>query len=391
MKILLTALAILVFHHWGISQLFGKSFSISDCEGAMELSRTGSYTIQFTGTSGKRIECLAYPELNGNFSQNVLWIVFRAEYSGYLGFRAKTDSSYLQGAVFRGQENESTCQSIKNGSAPMLVTFLSKDSNVIELGIDSTEISKNGVSVTKGDFIYFSFSTEEKSKTFVHFELNYLIQDENYVDQVVYDNRKKGLTNELTIQIIDAKTKKPVVSGVEMQGVKDLSGGYYASTIHIGDNPKGKLTLKCDAIGYFFKDTTIQLTGVAEQVVVISMVLVTPGKQFRIDNIQFIAGTSSFTSESSVKLKRLRDFLALNANLKIEIQGHVHSKAKKSSVIDQRLSEKRARRVLRYLVQNGIDRERLTSVGFGNKKPIFEKPKNNREEQANRRVDILIK
>jgi outer membrane protein OmpA-like peptidoglycan-associated protein len=273
----------------------------------------------------------------------------------------------------------------------MLVTFLSKESRVIEQGMDSLEIAKTGISVTKGDYIYFSFSTEDKYKSFVQFELNYLIQDENYVEQVVYDNRKKGRTNELTIQIIDSKTGKPVVSGVEMQGVKDLAGGYYASTIHIGDNPKGKLTLKCDAIGYFFKDTTVQLTGESEQVIVVTMVLVTPGKQFRIDNIQFIAGTSSFTSESTVKLKRLRDFLALNANLKIEIQGHVHSKSKKSSLLDQRLSEKRARRVLRYLVQNGIDRERLSSVGFGNKKPIFEKPRNKREEQANRRVDILIK
>jgi len=273
----------------------------------------------------------------------------------------------------------------------MLLTFLSKESRVIELGMDSLQTVKTGISVSKGDLIYVTFSTEDKFKSFVHFDINYLIQDDNYVEQVVYDNRKKERTNELTIQLIDSKTKKPVVSGVEMQGIKDLAGGYYASTIHIGDNPKGKLSLKCDAMGYFFKDTAVQLTGVAEQVVVIEMILVTPGKQFRIDNIQFIAGTSSITSESTVKLKRLRDFLALNANLKIEIQGHVHSKAKKSSVIDQRLSEKRARRVLRYLVQNGIDRDRLSSVGFGNKKPIFEKPKNKREEQANRRVDILIK
>jgi outer membrane protein OmpA-like peptidoglycan-associated protein len=389
MRTLLAVLFISLLIPTSHAQLFSKSYSISDCEGAMELSRTGSYTIQFTGTSGKRIECMAYADLNNSFSQNVLWISFRAEYSGILGFRAMTDSSYLQCAVFRGHEEESTCHAIKSGLAPMLVAFKYKNVKVVELGMDSLQMNQ-GISVNKGDLIYFVFSTDDKSKAFVHFELNHFIDDESYVDEVVYDNRNQEVKNELTVQIIDAKTKKPVVSGIEMQGIKDLAGGYYASTIHIGNNPSGKLKLKCDAVGYFFKDTAVQLTGIQEQVIVIEMILVTPGKQFRLDNIQFIPGTSSITTESFSKLKRLRDFLALNANLKIEIQGHVHSK-RKNSVIDQRLSEKRAKRVMRFLIQNGIDRARLDAVGFGNKNPLFVKPRNKREEQANRRVDILIK
>ena len=39
----------------------------------------------------------------------------------------------------------------------------------------------------------------------------------------------------------------------------------------------------------------------------------------------------------------------------------------------------------------GIDKKRLSAIGFGNKKPIFENPKNEAQKEANRRVEILIK
>ena len=52
---------------------------------------------------------------------------------------------------------------------------------------------------------------------------------------------------------------------------------------------------------------------------------------------------------------------------------------------------KRAKQVRKYLIYNGIHPSRMTAEGYGNTKPIFPNPKQAYEEQANRRVEILIK
>jgi outer membrane protein OmpA-like peptidoglycan-associated protein len=81
--------------------------------------------------------------------------------------------------------------------------------------------------------------------------------------------------------------------------------------------------------------------------------------------------------------------LALNAGIKIEIQGHVNETGQ-SSFDGQQISEARAKRVKKYLVENGINKDRLTTIGLGNTKPIYPNPKLASEEQANRRVEIKI-
>ena len=94
---------------------------------------------------------------------------------------------------------------------------------------------------------------------------------------------------------------------------------------------------------------------------------------------------------SETKLRRLKDFMALNADLSIEIQGHVNSVGEELGFTAQKLSESRAKKVMQYLVDNGIAKERMISVGYGNTRPVYPTPKFAAEEQANRRVEILIR
>ena len=80
---------------------------------------------------------------------------------------------------------------------------------------------------------------------------------------------------------------------------------------------------------------------------------------------------------------------ALNAfpDVKIVIQGHTDNTG--SKVYNQKLSERRAKRAYQYLVSQGIDKARLSSVGFGIEQPIAD---NNTEEgrRQNRRIDFII-
>jgi outer membrane protein OmpA-like peptidoglycan-associated protein len=97
-----------------------------------------------------------------------------------------------------------------------------------------------------------------------------------------------------------------------------------------------------------------------------------------------------FLPISLAALKRLLDFLALNETVRIEIQGHVNDPSNKNPKHSMMLSESRAKAVKKWLKDNGIDDSRLVAVGYGATQMIYEKPRNVEEEEANRRVTIMI-
>lgn len=80
---------------------------------------------------------------------------------------------------------------------------------------------------------------------------------------------------------------------------------------------------------------------------------------------------------------------ALNTfpDVHIEIRGHTDSTG--PAAYNQRLSERRAARVYRHLVDKGIDPVRLKTMGFGEDMPVAD---NDTEEgrAQNRRIDFLI-
>ena len=60
-------------------------------------------------------------------------------------------------------------------------------------------------------------------------------------------------------------------------------------------------------------------------------------------------------------------FTNLNPNVTIELSSHCDFRGTDS--YNQRLSQARAESVVEYLIDNGIEKERLTAVGYGEGKP----------------------
>lgn len=114
------------------------------------------------------------------------------------------------------------------------------------------------------------------------------------------------------------------------------------------------------------------------------------GDRIKLTNIMFIAGLSRFQANSFKDLNLLFQLLKGNTNLKIEIQGHVNGPKLKNKKAFQLLSENRAKAVLDFLVERGIKKSRLKSVGYGNSKMIFPNATTEFKMQFNRRVEILV-
>jgi outer membrane protein OmpA-like peptidoglycan-associated protein len=75
----------------------------------------------------------------------------------------------------------------------------------------------------------------------------------------------------------------------------------------------------------------------------------------------------------------------------IRIEGHVHRPGKPvEDSENQNLSEYRAKRVYDYLIKKGIEKERMSTIGFSNKYMIYPNAVSEKEASANRRVEINV-
>ncbi len=103
--------------------------------------------------------------------------------------------------------------------------------------------------------------------------------------------------------------------------------------------------------------------------------------------ILFDTAKSTFQKQTFPVLQSITSILKEYPSAKFSIEGHTDSDGKDAA--NQKLSEDRAGAVVNYLVTNGIDSSRLTSVGFGESKPI-DTNKTKAGKAKNRRVEVKL-
>jgi outer membrane protein OmpA-like peptidoglycan-associated protein/tetratricopeptide (TPR) repeat protein len=110
-------------------------------------------------------------------------------------------------------------------------------------------------------------------------------------------------------------------------------------------------------------------------------------KPIVLKNVFFETNKADLRKESRVELNKLKLLLTENPAMKIEISGHTDNVG--SDADNLLLSEKRAKAVRDFLVQNGIATDRLTYKGYGKTQPV---DSNDTEtgRAANRRTAFLI-
>jgi outer membrane protein OmpA-like peptidoglycan-associated protein len=120
------------------------------------------------------------------------------------------------------------------------------------------------------------------------------------------------------------------------------------------------------------------------------------GVNIILKNINFVGARHQFLPESYSTLKELLAIMLKNKTLKIQVQGHICCLPGNVDGFDEEtetnnLSELRARAVRDYLIEHGVDLNRVTYVGLGHTQPIYAYPEKTQEEmKLNRRVTIQI-
>ncbi len=103
--------------------------------------------------------------------------------------------------------------------------------------------------------------------------------------------------------------------------------------------------------------------------------------------ILFNSGKATFQQQTFPVLQSIVAILKEYPSSRFSIEGHTDSDGK--DAMNQKLSEDRAAAVKNYLVENGIASDRLSSVGYGESKPI-DTNKTKKGKANNRRVEVKL-
>lgn len=363
---------------------------ISDCAGAVEIQNSGEYEIAFTGNSGNVDDLFEYKNIPNLKETNSLFLKFVAPYSGKLKLEAKLSKGKFQMIVFKST-SENIYDDIFYGKAT-IEKSITKPTSSFTLPADSSGIKDSlSIYLQTDDIVMIIFNSVKNKQENLKFNLDFeVLGERENPDKLkkVIDERKHGQLETLEIRIRDTETGLPLIAEINIKD-KKRTNLYKGSDLLFSTEKTNLLTMKCTATGYFFVEEKFKVHPDSAKIILIQLQAMKKGKSMKIDKLQFLKGANQIYPGSELNLIKVKDFLLLNANLKIEIQGHVNNEGE-NDMSSKRLSRQRAKSVRNFFIASGVNGKRLSWKACSNKDPIYPNPKNEIESQSNRRVEIKV-
>lgn len=216
------------------------------------------------------------------------------------------------------------------------------------------------------------------------------------VKHEVYAERKDANMAILSGKVINLKTGQPLekdipvklkVNGTETRGfIYDSTTAGYTLKLPVGVSYDILPSVK----NFYNKYEQVDLTKVKKGTKIAKNFYVTPievGQTVNIDFIYFDVGKATLKPQSFRSLNALVEFLNEYPNVIVEIGGHTDNTG--SAVVNQKLSQARAKSVADYIIGMGIPKERITSKGYGPSKPKASNA-TAKGRAENRRVEFTI-
>ncbi|MBN1897312.1 MAG: PD40 domain-containing protein [Spirochaetes bacterium] len=246
---------------------------------------------------------------------------------------------------------------------------------------------------TKGNESHYAFTIDQK-------RLYMAAQWGGKKDYDIYEYKVEEMITEPTItlqgRITNKKNGDPVKGTLtvelfsnarEIFSIESDRNGQYSITLPKG----GNYSLTVEAPGFMFFSQRLDLTELLHSSVTnvdIGLHPLQKGENIIIRTIYFDPGQYRLRAESMIALDRVVKILKDHPNIRLLIKGHV------AEIIGDKmdsmwLSEMRTKEVKKYMVEKGIDPDRLQTKGFGGTMPIGD---NDTEEgrKLNRRTEFEI-
>ncbi|MFC2125826.1 OmpA family protein [Bacteroidota bacterium] len=199
----------------------------------------------------------------------------------------------------------------------------------------------------------------------------------------------------LSGKILDAKSDLPVAGRISIyypnenelaSQESEESSGKFNFEIASQDN----YLIRINARGYLSLEENLNMDDFEEMDITRNFRLepIEIGKTYKLDHVLFFRGTADMIDTSYVQLNLVVSMIQENTDINIELHGHTDNQGNaKKNVI---LSQDRVDVVKQYLVDHGVDENRITGKGWGGSKPIASNA-GERTRRLNRRVEFVIK
>lgn len=200
----------------------------------------------------------------------------------------------------------------------------------------------------------------------------------------------------VTGTIRDYTTLKPVeahISLIDLQSKRETMNSYSSVTggFMVCLPSDNSYALFAQAPGYLFYSENFNLKGLYSFDKPYHLdVLLKPVRQGEVTimrNVFFETDSYELLPESTVELDRVVETLSQNPTIKVEIGGHTDNQG--APDYNQKLSERRAKSVVDYLLSKSVSPERVSWKGYGESQPVA--PTSSPEGRAmNRRTELKI-
>ncbi len=147
------------------------------------------------------------------------------------------------------------------------------------------------------------------------------------------------------------------------------------------------------AEGFFHVTENIEVLIGEAQEFEIYLEPIKKGTKLVLKNLYFYGNQAKLLPKSIPELERVRKSLELNKTAIVEIQGHINYPRTKPKDVPEwsiNLAKRRAEVIYEYMVENGIDPNRIRHKGYGNTQMVYPNAVSEEHQAANRRVEMKV-
>lgn len=261
-------------------------------------------------------------------------------------------------------------------------------------------INENERALNRCVEIEFTFKTKVNDKETVLKKLQTTNELEIIISGIILNENNKPIIAEITLND---------KNGNEIKSIKSNKDGKYNFKTNLKQNEDYALTYYNDSSFISSKIINISNPRLPYKNLKTILLKLKEGNKYILENLNFEGDTSQLVSVSISPLNDLYKLMNKNKSLIIKIEGHVNypnswpnPKFEKrvsdkyvpagmnSYEFNQWLSDERAKMVYNFLVEKGINANRMTTVGYGAKKMLYPDAITEYEMEKNRRVEINI-
>ena len=191
----------------------------------------------------------------------------------------------------------------------------------------------------------------------------------------------------LQVSLYDIDTQAPIAGKTQVVN-QDREESFLYDSLSTLLRQGEHYALHVSSPGYLYYDTIISVPfSDTKQKYEIGLREIKRDLVLQLRNIQFEYNSASLLESSYEELGKVIRLLNDNPALTIELSAHTDDLG--TDKYNDKLSQRRGEEVTKYLVKHGIDASRVTSVGYGKRKPLV--PNDSEENRAiNRRVEFKV-